>query len=49
VLLRIGADDLTWIAQLLAGLGMNFSVLGPVELRRAVRREAARLAACVAG
>ena len=49
VLLRIGADDLTWIAQLLAGLGMNFSVIGPVELRRAVRQEAARLAECVAG
>jgi predicted DNA-binding transcriptional regulator YafY len=49
VLLRVRADDLGWLARLLAGLGMDFSVLGPDELRQAVRREAARIAACASG
>jgi predicted DNA-binding transcriptional regulator YafY len=49
VLLRMGSDDLEWIARRLAGLGMDFSIVGPEELRQAVRREAARLAGCAAG
>jgi predicted DNA-binding transcriptional regulator YafY len=49
VLQRMGSDDLEWIARRLAGLGMDFSIVGPEELRQAVRREAARLAGCAAG
>ncbi len=49
VLLRMGSDDLEWMARRLAGLGMDFSIVGPDELRQAVRREAARLAVCAAG
>jgi predicted DNA-binding transcriptional regulator YafY len=48
VLLRMGSDELEWMARLLAGLGIHFSVLSPYELRQAVRRGAARLAACAA-
>ena len=46
VLLRIGADDLEWIVRYLAELGVDFTVVRPPELRRAIRDEAARLAAC---
>jgi len=49
VLLRIGADDLEWIARRVARLGVPFTVLDPPELRHAVRSEAARLAACAEG
>ena len=43
VLLRIGADDLDWIARYLAGLGIPFKVLAPAELRTAIRELAERL------
>ena len=49
VQLNIGGDDLEWIVRRLAGLGVGFAVLEPAELRDAVRREAARLAACSRG
>ncbi|HXZ99031.1 MAG TPA: YafY family protein [Candidatus Binatia bacterium] len=48
VRLRLGADDLGWIVRYLAGLGMNFTVISPPELRDAVLREAERLEACAA-
>jgi predicted DNA-binding transcriptional regulator YafY len=48
VLLRLGADDLGWIVHHLAGLGLDFTVVSPPELRGALRREAERLAACAA-
>jgi len=44
-LLRIGADDLPWIARYLAGMPCRFEVLEPAELKEAVRAHAARLAA----
>jgi len=44
--LRLGADDLEWIVRYLARLGVPFTVLHPPELREALLREAARLAAC---
>jgi predicted DNA-binding transcriptional regulator YafY len=43
-LLRIGADDLDWIARLLAGFPCAFKVLDPPELRDAVAALAERLA-----
>jgi predicted DNA-binding transcriptional regulator YafY len=46
VVLRLGGDDLEWIARYLAGLGFGFTVLDPPGLRDAVRAEAERLAAC---
>jgi predicted DNA-binding transcriptional regulator YafY len=46
VLLRIGSDDLNWIVRFLTGLGIDFTVLAPPELRQAVRREAERLVGC---
>jgi predicted DNA-binding transcriptional regulator YafY len=51
VLLRIGADDLDWIARYLAGLGIPFKVLAPAELQTAIREMAERLlgAASAAG
>ncbi|HEU4751305.1 MAG TPA: YafY family protein [Acidimicrobiia bacterium] len=36
-LLRIGADDLPWIARYLSSLACRFTVLEPVELREALR------------
>jgi len=45
VLLRIGADDLGWLASYLAGLELPFSVLEPPELRTAIRSLAQRLIA----
>jgi predicted DNA-binding transcriptional regulator YafY len=36
-LLRIGADDLAWIARYLSSLACRFTVLEPVELRDALR------------
>lgn len=41
--LRIGADDVTWIAGYLAGLECRFEVLEPEELKEAVRDLAHRL------
>ena len=49
VLLRIGADDLGWIVNRVAALGVPFTVLSPPELRDAVLREAGRLAICGRG
>jgi predicted DNA-binding transcriptional regulator YafY len=43
-LLRIGADDLEWIARYLAGLGCRFRVIEPEELKAAVAGLASRLA-----
>ena len=45
VLLRIGADDLGWLASYLAGLELPFRVLQPPELRTAIRSLAERLIA----
>jgi predicted DNA-binding transcriptional regulator YafY len=45
VLLRIGADDLGWLASYLAGLELRFSVTQPAELRTAIRSLAERLIA----
>ena len=42
-LLRLGADDLDWIARYLAGLPFDFEVIDPPELRKAVRSVARRL------
>jgi predicted DNA-binding transcriptional regulator YafY len=47
VLLRIGADDLDWIARYLAGLDLPFTVIRPAELRAALKRLAERLLARV--
>lgn len=44
-LLRIGGEDLEWIAQYLAGLPCRFRVLEPDELRAALRSLADRPAA----
>lgn len=43
VLLRIGADDLGWIARYLAGLDVSFKVLSPPELHTALADLAQRL------
>ncbi len=43
VLLRIGADDLGWIARYLVGLNLRFRVLNPPELRGAVAELSDRL------
>jgi predicted DNA-binding transcriptional regulator YafY len=45
-LLRIGGDDLEWIARYLAGLPCRFEVLEPVELRQALRSLADHLTEC---
>jgi predicted DNA-binding transcriptional regulator YafY len=42
-LLRLGADDLAWIARFLSGLPFAFKVRKPLELRDAVRAHARRL------
>jgi predicted DNA-binding transcriptional regulator YafY len=42
-LLRLGANDLAWIARFLAGLPFAFEIRSPVELRRAVRDHARAL------
>ncbi|MGH3442400.1 MAG: helix-turn-helix transcriptional regulator [Nitriliruptorales bacterium] len=42
-LLHIGADELRWIANFLAGLGCGFEVLEPTELVDELRRLARRL------
>jgi predicted DNA-binding transcriptional regulator YafY len=44
-LLRMRVTSLTWMATLLAGLGCDFTVHAPAELRATVRALAARLAA----
>jgi predicted DNA-binding transcriptional regulator YafY len=45
VLLRIGTDDLGWLASYLAGLELAFKVIQPAELRTAIRGLAERLIA----
>jgi predicted DNA-binding transcriptional regulator YafY len=45
VLLRIGADDLGWLARYLAGLDLPFKVLRPAELKTALRTLAEQLLA----
>jgi len=47
VLLRIGGDDLDWIARYLAGLDLPFTVLRPAELSTALKGLAERLLARV--
>jgi predicted DNA-binding transcriptional regulator YafY len=42
-LLRIGANELEWIAGYLAGLPFDFEVINPPELRKALRALASRL------
>ncbi|MGI8516125.1 MAG: helix-turn-helix transcriptional regulator [Acidimicrobiia bacterium] len=42
-LLRIGADDVDWIARFLASLGCGFRVLDPPELNEALARLGAKL------
>lgn len=42
-LLRIGADELDWIARYLAGLPCRFRILEPVELKEALRATIVRL------
>ncbi|HKX76511.1 MAG TPA: YafY family protein [Acidimicrobiia bacterium] len=42
-LLRIGADDLPWIARYLAGLPCRFRVLDPKELQEVIAQHAHRL------
>ena len=42
-MLRIGANELDWIARYLAGLPFDFEVISPPELRKAVRALARRL------
>jgi predicted DNA-binding transcriptional regulator YafY len=44
-LLRIGADDLDWIARYLSGLSCRFRILDPPELKQAVTDHISRLAA----
>lgn len=46
VRLRLGGDDLEWIVRYLVGLGADFTVLRPPELREALRAEAERLRRC---
>ena len=41
------ADSLDWVAGMLAGLGCEFTILAPDELRTSVRALAERLAAHV--
>ena len=48
VLLRLGADTLDWAANYLAGLGCDFKVVSPPELRPALLRQAEKLAAAAA-
>jgi predicted DNA-binding transcriptional regulator YafY len=43
--LRIGADDLDWIARYLASLPCGFTVIEPEDLRESVARLATQLAA----
>ena len=45
VLLCLGAHSAEWIARYVAGLPFDAEVLSPVEVRRALRRHAQRLAA----
>jgi predicted DNA-binding transcriptional regulator YafY len=45
VLLRLGAEELEWIARFLAGLPWDFTVVSPPELRKALVDAAGRLAA----
>jgi predicted DNA-binding transcriptional regulator YafY len=45
-LLRLGADNLEWMAGYLASLGCGFQIVQPPELREAVRTLAAELTAC---
>lgn len=42
-MLRIGADDLEWLARYLAYLSCRFTVLEPTELRGAISDLALRL------
>jgi predicted DNA-binding transcriptional regulator YafY len=42
--LELGADSLEWAAALLAGLGADFTVVRPAELRAHVGELGARLA-----
>lgn len=44
VVLRVGADDLDGMARVLASLGLDLTVIAPVELRDALARLASRLA-----
>jgi predicted DNA-binding transcriptional regulator YafY len=44
-ILRMRVESLDWMAALLAGLGCDFTIRRPEELRASVRRLAARLAA----
>ena len=46
-LLRMRADSLDWVAGMLAGLGCDFTILAPDELRASVHALAQRLAARV--
>jgi predicted DNA-binding transcriptional regulator YafY len=46
-MLRIGADDLRWLARYLASLPCDFKVIEPEELKEAVRDLAARISAQV--
>ena len=48
VLLRSSTSDLGWMARVLAGLSFPFSVRRPPELREALRRHAAEVAALAA-
>jgi predicted DNA-binding transcriptional regulator YafY len=45
-LLRMRVNSLEWMAGVLAGLGCDFEILAPGELRAAVQGLAVRLAAC---
>jgi hypothetical protein len=45
VLMRSSTSDLGWMARVLAGLSFPFSVRRPPELREALRRHAAEVAA----
>ena len=45
-LLRMRVSSLDWTASVLSGLGCDFTILGPDELRTSVRAFAERLAAC---
>jgi predicted DNA-binding transcriptional regulator YafY len=46
-LLRMRVSSLDWTARVLAGVGCDFTVLEPDELRDSVRSLSNRLAACV--
>jgi predicted DNA-binding transcriptional regulator YafY len=43
ILLRGGAEQLSWLAQILAGLPFDFVIHEPAELRQALRDHAAKL------